>query len=87
MWMQLNKLKSIKYFFGVLLLPLFAQSSFSQEEQEEVYKKRVLEAIELDFLNSYYSQDGDNAAVTGGIGTERTGGSNWDRHNRNTAKR
>ncbi len=27
--------------------------------------------VEIDFLNSYYSQDGNNAAVTGGIGTER----------------
>ncbi len=26
--------------------------------------------INVDFLNSYYAQDGDNAAVTGGIGTE-----------------
>jgi hypothetical protein len=34
------------------------------------YKKRVLETIEIDFLTSYYSQDGDNAAVSGGIGTE-----------------
>jgi len=35
-----------------------------------VYKKRVLETTEVDFLTSYYSQDGDNAAVTGGMGTE-----------------
>ncbi|QCX01679.1 DUF3570 domain-containing protein [Aggregatimonas sangjinii] len=34
------------------------------------YKKRVLETTEIDFLSSYYAQDGDNAAVTGGIGTE-----------------
>lgn len=34
------------------------------------YKKRVLETTEIDFLSSYYTQDGDNAAVTGGIGTE-----------------
>ena len=34
------------------------------------YKKRVLESTEVDFLTSYYSQDGANAAVTGGIGTE-----------------
>ena len=34
------------------------------------YKKRVLESVEIDLLASYYSQDGDNAAVTGGIGTE-----------------
>ena len=34
------------------------------------YKKRVLESVEIDLLASYYSQDGDNAAVTGGLGTE-----------------
>lgn len=27
--------------------------------------------IELDFLSSYYSQDGNNSAVTGGLGTEQ----------------
>ncbi len=27
--------------------------------------------IEIDFLSSYYEQDGNNAAVTGGIGTEK----------------
>lgn len=36
----------------------------------KVYKKRVLETTEVDFLTSYYLQDGDNAAVSGGIGTE-----------------
>lgn len=51
---------------------LFA-SSFAQQGQESVqgYKKRVLESTEVDFLTSYYSQDGDNAAVSGGIGTEQ----------------
>ena len=34
------------------------------------YKKRVLESAEMDFLSSYYSQEGNNAAVSGGIGTE-----------------
>lgn len=34
------------------------------------YKKRVLESSELQLLTSYYQQDGDNAAVTGGRGTE-----------------
>ncbi len=43
----------------------FAQDSTS------TYKKRVLESAEVDFLTSYYTQDGDNAAVTGGIGTEK----------------
>jgi len=42
-----------------------------QEQQEtERYKKRVLESTEVDYLMSYYTQDGNNAAVTGGLGTE-----------------
>ncbi|GAL80341.1 hypothetical protein JCM19274_631 [Algibacter lectus] len=40
------------------------------QDDTKVYKKRVLETTEVDFLTSYYSQDGDNAAVTGGVGTE-----------------
>lgn len=40
------------------------------EDTTSVYKKRVLETTEVDFLSSYYTQDGDNAAVSGGIGTE-----------------
>lgn len=44
------------------------QHSFSQDSL--VYKTRVLETTEVDFLSSYYSQDGDNAAVSGGIGDE-----------------
>lgn len=45
----------------------------AQEQQQDdttTYKKRVLESAEVDFLMSYYTQDGDNAAVTGGVGTE-----------------
>jgi len=45
-------------------------SSFSQTTGT-TYKKRVLESTEVDILTSYYEQDGDNAAVTGGIGTEK----------------
>ncbi|MGB6153317.1 MAG: hypothetical protein WBG48_15160, partial [Pricia sp.] len=39
-------------------------------QEESSYKKRVLEAAEIDLLFSYYGQDGENAAVTGGSGTE-----------------
>lgn len=42
--------------------------SFAQEDTS--YKKRVLEATEIELLFSYYGQDGQNAAVTGGEGTE-----------------
>ncbi|WP_241485274.1 DUF3570 domain-containing protein [Psychroserpens damuponensis] len=57
----------------ILILCVFAfAKSYSQTGQDstKVYKKRVLETTEVDFLTSYYSQDGDNAAVSGGIGTE-----------------
>ena len=55
----------------LLLFLSLSVSSYSQEnETESTYKKRVLESTEIDFLSSYYWQDGDNAAVSGGIGTE-----------------
>lgn len=53
---------------------LSAVMGFSQNSKQgstAVYKKRVLETTEVDFLTSYYSQDGDNASVTGGIGSEK----------------
>ena len=52
---------------------LFSCAAFAQEvttPTANAYKKRVLEAAELQILSSYYQQDGNNAAVTGGRGTE-----------------
>ncbi|UOB16760.1 DUF3570 domain-containing protein [Abyssalbus ytuae] len=40
------------------------------QDTTQTYKKRVLESAEVDILFSYYKQDGDHAAVTGGEGTE-----------------
>ena len=57
----------------IILFCVFAfAKGYTQTGQDDtkVYKKRVLETTEVDFLTSYYSQDGDNAAVSGGIGTE-----------------
>ena len=65
---NLRQLKTI-----ILFLFVFAFTTvYSQTSQDsiKVYKKRVLETVEVDFLTSYYSQDGDNAAVSGGIGSE-----------------
>ncbi|PTN09769.1 DUF3570 domain-containing protein [Mangrovibacterium marinum] len=58
--------------FSILIVVLAAGSLHAQETTATTgnYKKRVLETSEVDFLMSYYSQDGDNAAVTGGKGTE-----------------
>ena len=52
---------------------LFTSIGYSQVSQEttKIYKKRVLETAEVDIISSLYTQDGDNAAVTGGIGTEK----------------
>lgn len=61
-----------KYFSTVfaliLLLPLMVSA---QQENVGAYKKRVLESTEVDILSSYYEQTGNNASVTGGIGTEQ----------------
>ena len=34
------------------------------------FKKKVLDAVEVDVLMSYYQQEGIHAAVTGGLGNE-----------------
>ncbi len=61
-------MKQIVFIVCVFLgLTTYAQVS---QDSTSVYKKRVLETTEIDILSSYYSQDGDNAAVSGGIGTE-----------------
>lgn len=52
------------FFFGSV--GLFAQET----ESIPTYKKRVLESIEVDFLMSYYQQDGIHSAVAGGNGME-----------------
>ncbi len=44
--------------------------AFSQAVDSAAYKKRKLSVDEINILSSYYSQDGNNSAVTGGIGTE-----------------
>ncbi|MBT28261.1 MAG: hypothetical protein CMO01_01280 [Thalassobius sp.] len=65
------------YIFLVLFFStplLFAQNTPSSSvgnNSNTGYKKRVLENAEIELLSSFYTQDGDNAAVTGGIGTEK----------------
>lgn len=59
-----------KFIFAFGLMSCLA---FSQEKDstEIVYKKRVLESIEVDFLASYYKQDGIHSSVSGGMGSEK----------------
>jgi hypothetical protein len=64
------KMKKIVIVFTLFFVAIgFAQET--SKDSTAVYKKRVLETAEVDFLTSYYTQDGNNASVTGGIGTEK----------------
>ena len=60
--------RSAKLIF-VLISFLMVSVGWAQQNDAS-YKRRVLEASEVDLLFSYYSQDGQNAAVTGGEGSE-----------------
>ena len=58
----------------LVVLVLIVLAGYAQDREQKpdsLYKSRVLESTEIDILTSYYSQDGDNAAVSGGIGTEK----------------
>jgi hypothetical protein len=57
----------------LLLTGLFGAVSVAAQEQDSTsvgFKKRVLESTEVDFLMSYYKQDGIHSAVAGGKGME-----------------
>lgn len=57
----------------LIYLTLWASITLAQDDNNSTtgtYKKRVLESTEVELLGSYYGQTGNNAAVTGGLGTE-----------------
>jgi hypothetical protein len=57
----------------ITILALYASilSAFSQGSDTTHYEDRKLKVDEVNFVSSYYRQDGNNAAVTGGIGSEK----------------
>jgi hypothetical protein len=55
---------------GFALLAMFQTWSQSQPSDSTAYKSRKLKLDEVNLVSSYYQQDGNNSAVTGGIGTE-----------------
>lgn len=65
----MNSKNNIIVIVSFLITALVGAQTQSQDSANS-YKKRVLETTEIDFLSSYYSQDGDNAAVSGGLGSE-----------------
>ncbi|WP_309641098.1 DUF3570 domain-containing protein [Flavobacterium sp.] len=56
---------------GLALLGLFQAYSQSTPTDSTGYKSRKLKLDEINLVSSYYKQDGDKSAVTGGIGTEK----------------
>jgi hypothetical protein len=58
---------------SALLAFLLSHTVKAQETPSDSsnYIKRKLKIEEVNFISSYYSQNGDNSAVTGGIGTEK----------------
>ena len=62
-----------KLFLSVIGLYIGILSAFSQDGQfsDSAYSKRKLSFEEANFVSSYYNQNGNNSAVTGGFGTEK----------------
>ncbi|GAA3935781.1 DUF3570 domain-containing protein [Chitinophaga oryziterrae] len=58
-----------KICLSVLGLYIGMLAAFSQDTSQ--YKSRKLTFEEANFISSYYNQNGNNSAVTGGIGTEK----------------
>lgn len=56
---------------GFALLGLFKAFSQSTPTDSTAYKNKKLKIDEINLVSSYYKQDGNNAAVTGGIGSEK----------------
>lgn len=55
---------------GLAFFGAFTATAQEQDSTAVAYKKRVLESTEVDFLMSYYNQDGVHSAVSGGRGME-----------------
>lgn len=66
-----------KIYLHIALLYLSIVSCYAQTKPKAVYvdstnyKQRKLRLEEVNFVSSYYNQNGNNSAVTGGIGTEK----------------
>jgi hypothetical protein len=64
-----------KIYMCVAALYLGIAASFAQTTKpaakDSAYQARKLKVDEVNLVSAYYHQDGDNSAVTGGIGTEK----------------
>ncbi|WP_333820004.1 DUF3570 domain-containing protein [Ohtaekwangia sp.] len=53
-----------------VIIGLLASSLMASAQQSAVYKKKKLVRTDVEAMFSYYTQDNNHSAVTGGIGTE-----------------
>src|SRR6476660_4544037 len=60
-----------KLSLGMIALYLNMLSAFSQQSDTSQYASRKFKLEEVNLVSSYYHQDGNNSAVTGGTGTEK----------------
>src|SRR3954466_2574116 len=60
-----------KLTLGMIALILNTLAAFSQQSDSSQYTSRKLKLDEVNLVSSYYHQDGNNSAVTGGSGTEK----------------
>ncbi|MFI5135607.1 MAG: hypothetical protein ACHQD9_07120, partial [Chitinophagales bacterium] len=58
----------IKY---ILISMLTWALSVKAQKSDSIFQKKNISTTDIRLLFSYYSQDGNNSAVTGGIGTEK----------------
>ncbi len=58
-------------FFLVFFSVLSVYAQFIMSDSIAIFKKQKLTFDEANLVSSYYKQDGNNSAVTGGIGTEK----------------
>ncbi|MES2746906.1 MAG: DUF3570 domain-containing protein [Bacteroidota bacterium] len=59
-----------RFITGFALLSLFCAQSQTTPTDSTSYKSQKIKLDEINLVSSYYKQDGNNSAVTGGIGSE-----------------
>lgn len=64
----MKKISLQVFAFFISILSVWGQENI---EVESNYEKRKLKVEEINILGSYYTQDGNNSGVTGGVGTEK----------------
>ncbi len=60
----------LKHYILTSLIILLSLGAFAQEDDDNSLFNKIVGEVEIDILASYYKQDGEHSAVTGGVGSE-----------------